>query len=232
MELDSVLALDEGRWAGAVEWRRSRRAFEGAPPPAELTALERMAKALSGRDVTIEIFENAENPLNASIKRGTDCFAVIGRREGADAAVAGYVGEAFVLECAAHGVGTCWAWASCNRGAAQKLLKSGYKLDCVTPLGIPCDAPRERMLKPLSKLTGLSESELAALLPWQKVALEYAQIAPSALNKQPWRFILSDDGIAAKRSGLVFAQHDCGIAALHLQLGALSAGKAIAAKVL
>ncbi len=219
--------MDEGRWAKAVLSRRSHRAFASEPSPETLSALEKTAKALSGNEITIEIFDGSGgNPVSAGIRKGTNCFAVIGRRSDA-AAVAGYAGEAFILECEAQGVGTCWAWASCDRSAAQKLLKSGYKLDCVTPLGIPNDAPPERRLKPLTQLTGLSESEIAALFPWQKSALEYAQIAPSAMNKQPWRFVVSEEGVAAKRQGLMFALHDCGIAALHLEIGARVMGKVI-----
>ncbi len=225
--------MDEGRWAKAAYTRRSHRAFYSAPSPETLAALEKTAKALSGSEVIIEVFDGTGgNPVSASIRKGTDCFAVIGRRADTESAIAGYAGEAFMLECEALGVGTCWAWASCDRAAAQKLLKSGYKLDCVTPLGIASDTPGERRLKPLTQLTGLSESQLGALLPWQISALEYAQIAPSAMNKQPWRFIISENGIAAKRSGLMFAMHDCGIAALHLELGARAAGKAIVPIVL
>ncbi len=226
MELSSVLGLDEGRWAQAVQTRRSHRAFVSAPSPETLAALERTAKALSGNEVIIEIFDGlGGNPVSAGIRKGTDSFAVIGRRS--NPAATGYAGEAFILECEAYGVGTCWAWASCDRRAAQKLLKSGYKLDCVTPLGIASDSPPERRLKPLPSLTAHSEGELAALLPWQKSALAYARLAPSAMNKQPWRFVVSDDGIAAKRAGVMFAAHDCGIAALHLELGARAAGKRI-----
>ncbi len=227
MELSSVLGLDEGRWAEAVQTRRSHRAFASAPSPEKLAALEKTAKALSGGEVVIEVFDGTlGNPVSAGIRKGTDCFAVIGRRSD-DAAAAGYVGEAFILECEAQSVGTCWAWASCDRGAAKKLLKSGYKLDCVTPLGIACDTPPARRLKPLTQLTGLSEAQIGALPPWQKLALEYALLAPSAMNKQPWRFVVSEDGTAAKRSGLMFAMHDCGVAALHLELGARAAGKMI-----
>ncbi len=231
MELSSVLSLDEGRWGRAVHSRRTHRAYASAPPPETLAALEKTAKALSGDEVIIKVFDGTSgSPVSAAISKGTDCFAVIGRRS--SPAAAGYAGEALILECEALGVGTCWAWASCDRGAAQKLLQSGYKLDCVTPLGIANDTPRERILKPLSQLTGLSEGELAALLPWQKSALEYARLAPSAMNKQPWRFIVSSGGIAAKRSGLMFAAHNCGIAALHLELGAKAAGMVIKPVVL
>ncbi len=232
MELASVLGLDEGRWASAVQSRRSHRAFASAPAPEALAGLEKLAKALSGREAVIEIFDMPDNPVSAGIRKGTSCFAVIGRRSDADSAFAGYTGEAFMLECEALGVGTCWAWASCDRGAAQKLLPSGYKLDCVTPLGVPNDAPRERILKPLTQLTGLSEERLAALLPWQRSALDFARIAPSAMNKQPWRFVVSDGVAAARRSGLLFAAHDCGIAALHLELGARAEGENITPRVI
>lgn len=234
MELQSVLHLDEGdRWGEAVKSRRSRRAFSAPPGEEALTRLTDLAGKLSQGGARIMVFAgDTPSPVAEGITKGTNCFAVIGRRKDAPSELSGYIGEAFVLECEALGVGTCWAYSSCNRGAAQKLLGSEYKLDCVTALGIGSDTPRQRALKPLSKLTGLGETELTLLLPWQKLALDYAHIAPSAMNNQPWRFVVSGDGVDAKPSGLMFAKHDCGIAALHLELGAKAGGKAIKPRVL
>jgi hypothetical protein len=64
---------------------------------------------------------------------------------------------------------------------------------------------------------------------WAVAAVETARLAPSAVNRQPWRFRL-DDGrlIVAKDRGFetpkVTKRLDCGIAMLHLQLGALAEG--------
>ena len=64
---------------------------------------------------------------------------------------------------------------------------------------------------------------------WIKTALEAARLAPSAVNRQPWRFILGDSSISVSldknRDTYKIARRlDCGIAMLHLELGARHAG--------
>ena len=57
---------------------------------------------------------------------------------------------------------------------------------------------------------------------------EAGRYAPSAMNRQPWRFSASDGcvGILPRPSVLTrkYAPIDCGIAMLHLAVGAYSAG--------
>jgi len=62
---------------------------------------------------------------------------------------------------------------------------------------------------------------------WVKSALEAARVAPSAANRQPWRFQIRDKSISvssdSRREGFnVSRKLDCGIAMMHLELGARS----------
>jgi hypothetical protein len=64
---------------------------------------------------------------------------------------------------------------------------------------------------------------------WIKEALELAKLAPSAANKQPWRFIVSENNCEIKitvedTSKLDRKKLDCGIAMLHIEIGALYNG--------
>ena len=64
---------------------------------------------------------------------------------------------------------------------------------------------------------------------WAKEALEAARLAPSAANRQPWRFLLTENSITITVDGLrdthgVSKRLDCGIAMLHIELGARHAG--------
>ncbi|MBM3310011.1 MAG: nitroreductase, partial [Candidatus Aminicenantes bacterium] len=64
---------------------------------------------------------------------------------------------------------------------------------------------------------------------WPLKALEAARLAPSATNRQPWRFEVGDGSITVRidggREGGRFSKRlDCGIAMLHLELGARAAG--------
>jgi hypothetical protein len=60
--------------------------------------------------------------------------------------------------------------------------------------------------------------------------LEAARLAPSAGNRQPWRFSAGSGfveiGAAGARDSERYSKRlDCGIAMLHLELGARAAGK-------
>ena len=60
---------------------------------------------------------------------------------------------------------------------------------------------------------------------WIKTALRCARLAPSAVNRQPWRFKVNDDSITIKYKKSKFSSKvseylDCGIAMLHLKVGA------------
>jgi nitroreductase len=152
----------------------------------------------------------------------------------------GYTGEGVVLEATALGLGTCWV-AGFFRPAAvtQRLNIASYeRVLAVSPLGY---APLEKTLgekiikgfahnrkrKPLTQLVnGLPENEWPG---WLKSALEAARIAPSATNRQPWRFDIQNGSVtvATDPGNLDFKASkrlDCGIAMLHLEISALNCG--------
>ncbi|MCJ7680678.1 MAG: hypothetical protein MUP70_08135, partial [Candidatus Aminicenantes bacterium] len=64
---------------------------------------------------------------------------------------------------------------------------------------------------------------------WMRVALDAARLAPSAVNRQPWRFKVENNSIAVGMDSLkdnykVSKRLDCGITMLHLEIGARKAG--------
>jgi hypothetical protein len=64
---------------------------------------------------------------------------------------------------------------------------------------------------------------------WMTTALKAAQKAPSVINRQPWRFTVDSNSITVSidnpRMGQRFPKVlDCGIAMLHLELGARKEG--------
>ena len=77
-----------------------------------------------------------------------------------------------------------------------------------------------------SMFTGLPEQQWPG---WARTAAEAARLAPSATNRQPWSFDIHVDGItvSVKNTGMEFnvsKRLDCGIAMLHIELGALHGG--------
>jgi nitroreductase len=149
----------------------------------------------------------------------------------------GYTGEGVILEATSLGLGTCWVGGFFNPEAVAHhiTLEQNERILAVTPVGIPPDSFsfQEKLMtgfgymhrrKRLNELvTGTPKKE------WMKTALEAARVAPSAVNRQPWRFRIEDNAISifldkSRDTSKVARRLDCGIAMLHIELGARFSG--------
>jgi hypothetical protein len=145
---------------------------------------------------------------------------------------AGYMGEAAILEAVRLGLDTCWVGAHFRPGkvAEQLGLDAAAKVYGVSPLGYRKPgaerASGHKRLEMKTLTVGSQQQEL-----WQASALEAARLAPSDQNRQPWRFVIGGESILLrltappKRRLDNWKYLDCGIAMLHLELGALRAGR-------
>jgi len=152
----------------------------------------------------------------------------------------GYTGEAAVLEATALGLGTCWVALTYNVKKVKSLIKleNHEQLICVSPVGYTTDKwsfeekaysgfGSNHRRKPLpTMVSGLSKAQRP---DWAMAAAEAARLAPSAMNRQPWGFHIEEKSITVfiKERGPEFnvaRRLDCGIAMLHIELGALSKG--------
>lgn len=145
--------------------------------------------------------------------------------------------EYLILDATRHNIGSCWMSGTFDRRrvANELTLAQGEIIPVVAPLGYPAEKPGlgQSFLrkaagsdgrKPLSEIIfadqwGGSPDTLLAARPELKKLAEAVQIAPSALNRQPWRLILTPSRTAlftvAKASGL-----DAGIAMAHWAIAA------------
>jgi hypothetical protein len=237
-------AFDAGRWFEAVTTRRSRRAYEGAPGAEDLAALAAVAEEFTPfEDARVVVVPAAPPNLFTGIigsygRVSGPCAALIFVADRASATAdvhCGYTGEGLVLEAHARGLGTCWIAGSFSRSAARGLagLRGGEAVRAVSPVG-----------RPLSRLSGAerllyrqdrpkSRKALEVIAPgvgswpeWAVAGVRAAQIAPSAMNRQPWLFRLEDGSVVVSVRGAApgMGRLDCGIAMLHFELGARSEG--------
>ena len=219
------------RWYQAAQRRYSVRAYSAGPEEGQLEALRQMAEALSARGVRIFVGEDDDifSGLLGSKIKGTKAFAAFISQGAAPSAV-GYIGEAFILECAAMGLDTCWLGMNFSRAAAMSAagVQKGEKLEIVTPIGISAGSYIERPRHSLEELCELTKKEIEMLPEWKRCALECARRAPSAINAQPWSFDAYGRGIEVERisSNFGYGKLDCGIAMLHIELGAGHCGVA------
>ena len=217
------------RWYGAAGARFSVRSYAAAPTDEQLAALKQTAATLSARGARLVVTRDDavfSGLLGKKIK-GTDAFAALVSAD-ARPETAGYIGEAFVLECAAMGLGTCWLGANFSKAGLNKAvaLAQDEKTACVISIGVSAEKYVARKRRSLAELTEISEEEYAALPEWKRCAIECARMAPSAMNAQPWSFDPSGEGIGVENVSWNFGygRLDCGIAMLHIELGAAHCG--------
>lgn len=198
--------------------------------------------------VSFKVMDAKENGLTCPVVTGTDTYIGGKIKNVPYASVAfGYSFEEFVLYAQSIGLGTVWLGGTMNRPAyeAAMELENDEMMPCATPIGYTAKkmSVREGMMRkavkasdrlafeelffdnsfdcPLSKEKAESKGVL--------VPLEMVRLAPSAVNKQPWRVVVVDDMVHfyLKRSKGFSAEGkldmqmiDMGIALCHFALAA------------
>lgn len=161
----------------------------------------------------------------------------------------GHVLEGLILVATELGLGTCWLGGTLDREAFGKAVDVGPSewVPAVTPVGPRADRRRlvdatvrrlagSRKRKRFEELffAGDFESPLSSKKAgaWRR-PLEAVRIGPSASNKQPWRFLLDDDGLHlflqptpgyGRVLGFEIQRIDMGIAMCHLEIVAREDG--------
>ena len=237
-------------WNAAIPLRRSRRQYGSLHLDTDTIASMRNTcqgfRPFSGARAEL-ITESADTVLGGIrgsygiIKGATAFVAFIGDMDHHQVQEhVGYIGEGIVLEATSRGLATCWVAGTFRRKAASSIvqLSRNERIVAVSPVGyapqsltlaervLPA-AVRAHRRNPLSDMTsGLGATERPQ---WMKAALEAARLAPSAYNRQPWRFHLEPNSITVsavelKRDFGFSVRLDCGIAMLHIEVAALARG--------
>lgn len=239
------------RWYSVVQRRRSRRRFNPNQPieSSSLADLERVCKEFTPfphvraylmNKPTKDIFKGIVGGYG-KVSGAPAFIAFIGDMRAPNVQEeAGYTGEGIILEATALGLNTCWVAGFFKPESVASLVEiKGYEqVLAVTPVGYASgfESLGERLMTgfglthrrlPLSKL--ISGHPVDSLPEWAKGSLEAARLAPSAVNRQPWGFIIQDDGITVfvRTKGPEFnvsKRLDCGIAMLNLEVAASSFG--------
>jgi len=234
-------------WYQAIFARRSRRSFiDRLPEEEKLERLEKVCREFRPfAGVRAEFLRNSPEKVFKGIIGGYGKItgapyyvAFIGSSESPNVEEGiGYIGEGVILEATALGLGTCWVSGFFRPEAVKEhiVLADHERVFAVTPIGYTekgfslkekfySGAAGSLKKKPLEEIV-----EGTALVPWQAQALEAARIAPSASNRQPWRFVVGEKSISVrvaspKDSDRYPKRLDCGIAMLHIELGTMAAG--------
>ncbi|SEA05677.1 Nitroreductase [Lachnospiraceae bacterium NK3A20] len=236
--------------------RRSVRSFDGRPILAEdmqkITEFIRDVPNPYGIPVEFLLLDANEHGLTSPVITGATLWIAGKVKKVPHAEEAfGYSFEEMVLFMQSLGIGTTIIAGTMDRAAFEKAanLAEDEMLACVSPLGYPASSMsvREKMMRmgikadsriKFSELffdgdfgTPLTEEKAGACAK----ALEMVRLAPSAVNKQPWRAVVTDGrvdffehhdkGFVGEASGDL-QKIDVGIAISHFVHGAEESGLA------
>ena len=240
--------------ADAVMQRKSVRTFTDAPLRGEdaerILAFSSDAGNPYGLAVEFRLLSAREHGLSSPVIVGADTYLAGKMKREAHAEEAfGFSFERVLLFAQTLGVSSVWIAGTLDRPAFERAaeVREGEVMPCVSPLGYAAEkrSLRELMMRksiradtrlPFGDLffdgsfdTPLTEARAGAL----QGALELVRRAPSAVNRQPWRVVVTDGAahFYEKRSrgytdhsGWDIQKIDMGIALCHFSLGAEAAG--------
>ena len=236
-----------------VKARRSVRTFNGKRLSDEkLDEILKLAQSAENPwhlPITWKILDAKEQKLSCPVITGTDTYIGCKMKRAPHAEEAfGYAFENVVLELAGQGLGTTWIGGTMDRKAFERAmdLKEDELMPCISPLGIPAEkfSLRETLMRRGIKADVRLPQEALFFRndfdhpvspddPMHDV-LELVRLAPSAVNKQPWRIVLMDD-IAyfyehhdkgyVDSAGSDMQKMDLGIAMCHFVKGIQELGK-------
>ena len=245
----------------AIRSRRSVRTFDGTALRTEdAQKILDYAQTVDNPyhiPITWKILDAEQYGLSSPVIVGTDCYIAgkLQRVPHAEEAF-GYAFEKIVLFAESLGIGTTWIAGTMNRDAFERAMElaDGEVMPCVSPLGYPAkkmsvrEAMMRRGVKADSRIAfgelffdgsfgkPLTESAAGSL----KDILEAVRLAPSAVNKQPWRAVVCEGKahFYEKRTRGYVAENgwdlqliDMGIALCHFEAAAEECGLGVSFEI-
>ena len=229
--------------------RKSVRTFDGNPVrPEDRERLSQYVGTITNPfsiPVRFVFLDAGENHLSSPVLSGETLYVagIVPKVPYADVAF-GYAFEKLVLYAWSLGIGTTWIGGTMKRELFEQAAKlsEGEMMPCISPLGYP--AKKHSIKESLMRKGVGADSRMPAEklffdgawdtpLPPEKQApvkdlIEMVRWAPTAVNKQPWRIIVADQGfhfyekrdrgyIGEKTGDL--QKIDVGIALCHFAMG-------------
>lgn len=243
--------------AELINKRRSVRTYDGRTLDEEtkekLLSYANVIQNPFNIPVKFKFLDAKKDGLTCPVVSGTDLYVGGKIKNVPNASVAfGYSFEEFVLYAQSLGLGTVWLGGTMNRAAFEQAMELGENetMPCATPIGYTAKkmSIRENMMRkaikaderlPFEELffdgsfdTPLTKEKAGKFAE----SLETVRLAPSAVNKQPWRIVVADNAahFYLKRSKgfghegkLDMQMIDMGIALCHFVLTAEANGLSI-----
>ncbi|WP_294471338.1 nitroreductase family protein [uncultured Ruminococcus sp.] len=199
-----------------IKERKSVRTFNDEEiTPQQRDEIMRFANEIKtpyGIDIDVRILDGGMHGLSSPVIVGTDTFIAgkVKRLPHAEEAF-GYFFEQLVLHIQEMGLRTTWIAGTMNRKAFEEAMETSEDevMPCMSPLGTAAEkkSVRETMMRAgiradTRKKFGELFFEGSTDTPLREDShpeitkiLKAVQLAPSAVNKQPWRAVVNEDGV-------------------------------------
>lgn len=140
-------------------------------------------------------------------------IAFVGKNDDMFDELCGYYGEKIILEAQHLGLNTCWVGLSYSKKKTQATINEGETLRLVASIGY---GKTQGVVRKSKKFDDVAKCQGEAPL-WFKQGVEAALLAPTAINQQKFKFILSGNTVKAKNGWGFYAKVDLGIAKYHFE---------------
>ncbi len=208
----------------AIKQRHSVRAYQDKPIEKEKIDIlnHQIDKINKESNLRIELITNDKDAFNTMLthygkfSNAFNYFAIIGNKNEDFAEKGGYYGEQLVLLSQQLGLNTCWVALTYNKKNNKIRLNENDKLLCVIALGYGVNQGNEHKIKTFEKVT----KNVSYPPAWFKRGVEFALLAPTAINQQQFCFTLQDNKVTLKKKLGLYSKIDLGIVRYHFELGA------------
>ena len=211
-----------------IRARHSVRSYR--PEPIAPETLDRLQGIIDGcvreSDLNIQLVVGNPEAFDIvgrfGIIRGASChISFVTEGKESDEAI-GYWGQKIVLEAQEMGLNTCWA-GLLSRKKAKVALAADERVRVAIAVGYGKTPGLPRKTKSLKELSAVACAETPA---WFKVAMEAAQLAPTAMNSQNFKVTLHEDGkgVSVEAPSGAYNIIDLGIVKRNFELAANELG--------
>ena len=219
----------------AMEMRCSRRSYKSVPLDAGgMQNIKDMVAYVNQKAGLHFCFIEEASPAFSVFSGRFSAIAVCAEDTVSAREACGYFGETIVLQCAYHGLGTCWVTGTYNENKILEMLELPKKVRLygVITVGFVSrkKSIKENLVykathkknKPYQKMFEVCDEKLPQHFEY---AMQLVEAAPSAVNRRPVCFRY-ENGVVSASVDEPYSDKsiDFGIAKLHFQLGASAMG--------
>ena len=148
------------------------------------------------------------------LKNAKNYIALIGKNSDELEEKVGYYGEKLVLKAQELGLNTCWVAGTYKKNAVKAKIEKDEKLICVIAIGYGAVTGTNHKSKSYNDVSTTTDAP-----DWYKKGVEYALLAPTAVNQQKFKFeYLGDYNVKASAPKGHMTKVDLGIVKCHFEL--------------